>query len=57
MAYRQFICWAYRGEKLGKGVRRILPACVVKVIRARYPEPLAQYVGFKELIEAIDMND
>jgi hypothetical protein len=32
-AYRQFVCWMLRGEKLGKGKRVVIPACVVKCIQ------------------------
>ena len=57
MAYRQFICWAYRGERLGKGVRRVLPACVVTAIRARYADPQEEYTGFMEVRDALDIDD
>ena len=36
-AYYQFCLWRY--GKLGKGNRCVLPSCVVKLIRTRYPEP------------------
>ena len=43
--YRQFTLWKY--GRLGKGNRRILPACVVTTIRKFYPSPNGQYMGFK----------
>lgn len=43
-AYRQFIMWKY--GKLGYGNRRIIPSCVVTMIRAAYPSPNGQYMGF-----------
>ena len=42
-AYRQFTNWTY--NFLGKGNRRVVPACVVKTVRLKFPEP--QYTGFK----------
>ncbi|XP_065068396.1 uncharacterized protein LOC135693758 [Rhopilema esculentum] len=44
-AYRQFALWKY--GHLGSGNRRILPACVVTVIRNMYPSPTDEYMGFK----------
>lgn len=43
--YRQFALWRY--GKLGRGNRKVLPACVVRRIRERYPAPDGQYMGFK----------
>lgn len=43
--YRQFALWKY--GRLGRSNRRILPSCVVKVIREVYPSPDGQYMGFK----------
>jgi len=43
--YRQFALWRY--GKLGRGNRRILPACVVKRIRAQYPAPDGRYMGYR----------
>ena len=44
-AYYQYCLWKY--GKLGRGNRRILPACVVTLIRATYPEPNENYMGFR----------
>ena len=44
-AYYQFCLWRY--GKLGKGNRRVLPSCVVKLIRTRYPKPKGTYMGFR----------
>ena len=44
-AYRQYVLWTY--GKLGRGNRRVIPACVVRMIRAAYPAPDGQYMGFK----------
>ena len=56
MAYRQFILWAHRGGQLGKHNRRVIPACVVSMIRRRFPEKDAGYVGYKEVEEAFNFN-
>ncbi len=45
-AYRQFTCWIH--GKLGKGVRRVVPACVVKEIRNEFPNAADVYTGFSE---------
>lgn len=43
-AYRQFTGFIH--NRLGKGVRRIIPACVVNAIREKFPEQNGIYVGF-----------
>ena len=44
-AYRQFALWKY--GKLGRGNRRVLPACVVRLIRQAYPSADGRYMGFR----------
>ena len=31
-AYRQFVCWMFRGEKLRKEKRVVIPSCVIRKI-------------------------
>ena len=45
-AYYQFIMWRY--GKLGRGNRKILPSCVVKMIRKDYPDSDEIYMGFRK---------
>ena len=44
-AYQQYALLKY--GKLGRLNRRILPSCVVTMIRKSYPDPNDQYMGFK----------
>lgn len=44
-AYRQYILWRF--GKLGRGNRKVCPACVVGVIREAYPALDGQYLGFR----------
>ena len=44
-SYRQFALWKY--GHLGKSNRRVLPSCVVTVIRNLYPSSDGRYMGFK----------
>jgi len=43
--YRQYAMWTY--GKLGRGNRRVLPACVVLMIRRAYPAPDGRYMGYR----------
>jgi hypothetical protein len=45
-AYRQFTYWVH--QNLGQGVRRVVPACAVKIIHDQYPSDDGQYRGFLE---------
>ena len=44
-AYRQFVLW--RHGRIGQGVRRVIPSCVVWMIRERFPNVSGQYTGFQ----------
>ena len=44
-AYRQFTYSVHRD--LGKGVRRVIPACAVIAICKKFPEDSGEYTGFK----------
>ena len=44
-AYRQFILEKY--GRLGKGNRKVAPACVVTRVRRQYPSPTGIYMGFR----------
>ena len=43
--YRQFALWRY--GKLGRGNRKVLPACVVRRVRSHYPSPDGRYMGYR----------
>lgn len=43
IAYRRFVLWIW--HRLGRGNRKILPACVVAKIRSVFPSE--QYTGFR----------
>lgn len=45
-AYRNYV--DYMHGKLGRGNRRVIPACVVAFIRDRWPSPDGNYVGFQD---------
>jgi hypothetical protein len=45
-AYRQFTYWAH--ERLGRGVRVVIPCCVVSAVRRAFPEESGHYVGFRD---------
>ena len=44
-AYRQFIYWTH--SRLGKGIRKVIPSCIVLAIRQEFPEADNVYTGFK----------
>ena len=44
-AYRQFIYWTR--NKLGKGIQKVIPSCVVVAIRHEFPEADNVYTGLK----------
>ena len=45
-SYRQFTWWV--DNRIGKGVRRVIPSCVIKRIREENPSPDGLYVGYKD---------
>ena len=45
-AYRNFTYFVH--TRLGKGVRRRIPACVIRRIREQFPAPDGMYVGYKD---------
>ncbi|XP_070550697.1 P2X purinoceptor 7-like [Ptychodera flava] len=48
-AYRQFIAWGHSWQRLGQGVRKVVPSCVVTAIRNKYPKGDGEdCIGFKE---------
>jgi len=47
-AYYQFSAWSNHYEFLGKGVRVVIPSCVINTIREAYPSQGEDYTGFKE---------
>ncbi|XP_022160038.1 uncharacterized protein LOC111026292, partial [Myzus persicae] len=48
ICYVQFTHWVNSWTSLGKGVRVVIPACVINKIRNKYPEKDGLYVGFKK---------
>ncbi|CAJ0927020.1 unnamed protein product [Ranitomeya imitator] len=44
-AYRAFTAWIH--GFLGKGNRRPIPSCVVKLVCEEFPEEHQEYMGFK----------
>lgn len=50
-SYRQYTAWAHYFERLGRGVRVVIPACVVRKIREKYPDAKGEYTGFSEFTD------
>lgn len=48
-AYRQFTWWIH--NRLGKGVRRVIPSCAIWAIRETYPDQNNIYIPFQEARE------
>ena len=46
-AYRIFTWWVH--NRLGKGVRKVIPSCAVWTIRDTFPEESGIYVPFQEV--------
>ena len=44
--YKQYMWWVH--NKLGKGVRNVIPSCAVWAIRNCFPDPDGNYVPFME---------
>ncbi|KAK7148186.1 hypothetical protein R3I93_012490 [Phoxinus phoxinus] len=55
VAYRVVLEWMLKGEHLGRRKRKVLPSCVVKAVRDKYPSPSGRYVGFTEAENAFAM--
>lgn len=49
-AYRQFTWWVH--NRLGRYVRKVIPACAVKEIREAYPDADGNYTGFRTADES-----
>lgn len=55
IAYQQYTAWSHYFEVLGKGVRVVIPSCVVQEIRKKFPNPPGvPYVGFAAYQDIID---
>ena len=44
--YKQFSWWIH--NRLGKGVRKVIPSCALWSIREKYPSADGSYIPFKE---------
>ncbi|XP_063051873.1 P2X purinoceptor 7-like [Engraulis encrasicolus] len=49
LAYRCFVSWCWGW--LGRKVRVVIPACVVRRIRQEFPDTEGQYVGFRAALD------
>ncbi|KAI2664086.1 P2X purinoceptor 7 [Labeo rohita] len=49
LAYRSFVswCWGFLGQR----IRVVLPSCVVRRIRAEFPDSQGRYVGFRPALD------
>ncbi|XP_026819531.1 P2X purinoceptor 7-like [Rhopalosiphum maidis] len=47
ICYKQFTLWVNSWMTIGRGNRVVIPSCVVKNIRERYPEENGLYIGFQ----------
>ena len=45
-SYKQFTWWIH--SRLGKGMRKVIPSCVVRSIRKNYPSENGVYTDFKQ---------
>ena len=50
--YRQYTWWVH--NRLGKGVRKVIPSCAIWAIRDTYPETSNNYVPFQEARDEIN---
>ena len=46
-AYRQYVMWVW--GHLGRGNRKVIPACIVLKIRNRFPDERGNYTGFMDV--------
>lgn len=46
-AYTQFTLWVH--DRLGRRVRRVVPACAAHLIHKQYPDATGQYHGFEDV--------
>ena len=49
-AYKQYSWWVY--GRMSRGNRKVLPFCVVRAIRKRFPGKNADHVPFLEFVES-----
>ena len=53
-SYRIFTWWVH--NRLGRGVRRVIPSCAIWKIRHTFPEPNLVYVPFQEAADEINAS-
>ena len=49
--YRMFTWWI--NNRLGRGVRKVIPSCAIWAIRNKYPEENNVYIAFQEANDEI----